>query len=129
MTNVIVDEAREPWAGCKCNLAKSVGARCYPQCDPRFAETLAVMNEAHAALSELHWIPCAKRNPPERGSYLTLSFAHGMKTLPEWKILNYGTSRKWDNGRNKHLPPESRVRFWMPLPAPPKPPGETPCQS
>jgi len=70
-------------------------------------------------VSELKWTACATRNPPERGTYLTLSFAYGMETLPEWKIMSYGTSRKWGNGRNKMLPPESRVRYWMPLPPPP----------
>lgn len=63
------------------------------------------------------WIPCAKNNPKERGTYLTLAFDHGNERLPNIRILNYGTSRKWDNGRDKLNPVESRIKYWMPLPS------------
>lgn len=66
------------------------------------------------------WTECAKSNPKERGTYLTLAFDYGLPACPNYRILNYGTSRKWDNGRDTLNPPESRIKFWKPL-LPPQP--------
>jgi hypothetical protein len=33
-------------------------------------------------------------------------------------FMNYGTSRKWDNGRNRLLPERHRVTHWLKVSAP-----------
>lgn len=62
------------------------------------------------------WIPVKERNPTERGAYLVYD--------PSWpepvRICRYGTSVKWDNGRNRMRPPDARITHWQPLPEPPK---------
>jgi hypothetical protein len=62
------------------------------------------------------WIPCAVRNPKERGRYLVYH-----PSFPEqWRIVRYGTSTGWENGRNKLSAPKDRITHWMPLPEAPK---------
>ena len=72
--------------------------------------------ELHATGMQAGWTECAKQNPKERGRYLAV---HNYGGIPEVQITNYGTSRKWDNGRNRLLPPEYRISHWMPIPTPP----------
>jgi hypothetical protein len=73
--------------------------------------------EAKRALSDASgWIPCAVRNPKERGRYLVYH-----PSFPEqWRIVRYGTSTGWENGRNKLSAPKDRITHWMPLPEAPK---------
>ncbi len=61
------------------------------------------------------WVAVKERNPKERGRYLTYSDG-----LLEMRIANYGTSRKWDNGRDKLASKTYRITHWMELPEPPK---------
>jgi len=62
------------------------------------------------------WKSVTNGNPPERGRYLVYQ-----ESFPEpVRIANYGTSQKWENGREKGLPADRRISHWMPLPAAPQ---------
>jgi hypothetical protein len=64
------------------------------------------------------WTACKERLPKERGRYMVYQ-----ASFPEpIRIVNFGTSRGWENGRDKSLPPERRISHWMPLPTPPEAP-------
>lgn len=58
----------------------------------------------------INWIPCSERNPRERGSYLVYRAG-----VDDYDICNYGTSRKWENGRDKLRAMEYRVTHWAEL--------------
>jgi len=62
------------------------------------------------------WIEAIERKPKERGEYLVIQGE--WDNLP--KIMNFGTSQGWSNGRYNHRAGIYRVTHWMPLPKPPK---------
>jgi len=69
-------------------------------------------DELQSKIGERQWIDARKRNPDTAGEYLTAT------TAGDYRIVRYGTSKKWQNGRENHLPLDSehRTRWWMPLP-------------
>lgn len=66
------------------------------------------------------WVSVEERLPEERGRYLVYQ-----ATFPEpIRIVNFGTSRGWENGRDKLSPPGRRITHWMPLPPAPVTPKQ-----
>lgn len=59
----------------------------------------------------MNWTARKDRNPTERGSYLT--YCAGRDSI---RITNFGTSRGWDNGRDRLAGENYKITHWMPLP-------------
>jgi hypothetical protein len=65
--------------------------------------------------SDAGWVRVSERLPKERGRYMVYQASF----LEPIRIVNFGTSRGWENGRDKIHPREKRITHWMPLPQPP----------
>ena len=67
--------------------------------------------------ANIEWVACKDRLPRERGTYLVYEHSY-----PEpIRICAFGTSQRWDNGRDKirRKVPGQGITHWMPLPKPP----------